>query len=146
MTADFAPRLDILPPPQRRLWDELAAVPGEFIDDDSRGILHNAHEYCEAYGDAPPAPARYCAPRCDDGYEVETARRKIEQRAGLRTAAADHELPLRGHVDVVQRHVISGWAQNLDQPEVPLCLDIYADGQLIGHVENSFARDAADGS
>ena len=31
MTADFAPRLDILPPPQRRLWDELAAVPGEFV-------------------------------------------------------------------------------------------------------------------
>jgi hypothetical protein len=31
MTSDFAPRLDILPPPQRRLWDELAAVPGEFV-------------------------------------------------------------------------------------------------------------------
>ena len=31
MKADFAPRLDILPPPQRRLWDELAAVPGEFV-------------------------------------------------------------------------------------------------------------------
>jgi hypothetical protein len=31
MTADFAPRLEILPPPQRRLWDELAAVPEEFV-------------------------------------------------------------------------------------------------------------------
>src|SRR5476649_2049253 len=31
LTADFAPRLDILPPPQRRLWDELTAVPGEFV-------------------------------------------------------------------------------------------------------------------
>ena len=30
MVGDFAPRLDILPPPQRRLWDELAAVPAEF--------------------------------------------------------------------------------------------------------------------
>src|SRR5450631_4270336 len=30
MTADFVPRLD-LPPPQRRLWDELTAVPGEFV-------------------------------------------------------------------------------------------------------------------
>ncbi|MBF0178092.1 MAG: nucleotidyl transferase AbiEii/AbiGii toxin family protein [Magnetococcales bacterium] len=27
----FVPRLDILPPPQRRLWDELAAVPTEFV-------------------------------------------------------------------------------------------------------------------
>jgi hypothetical protein len=31
MIADFTPRLDILPPPQRRLWDELAAVPREFV-------------------------------------------------------------------------------------------------------------------
>ena len=27
----FQPRLDILPPPQRRLWDELSAVPEEFV-------------------------------------------------------------------------------------------------------------------
>jgi Nucleotidyl transferase AbiEii toxin, Type IV TA system len=27
----FIPRLDILPPPQRRLWPELAAVPPEFV-------------------------------------------------------------------------------------------------------------------
>jgi hypothetical protein len=31
MPQDFAPRVDILPPPQRRLWDELAAVPPEFV-------------------------------------------------------------------------------------------------------------------
>jgi hypothetical protein len=27
----FRPRLDILPPPQRRLWDEFAAIPPEFV-------------------------------------------------------------------------------------------------------------------
>jgi hypothetical protein len=27
----FSPRLDILPPPQRRLWDELGEVPPEFV-------------------------------------------------------------------------------------------------------------------
>ena len=31
MIQDFTPRLDILPPQQRRLWDELAAVPVEFV-------------------------------------------------------------------------------------------------------------------
>jgi hypothetical protein len=31
MSQDFAPRLDILPPPQRRLWDELGAAPPEFV-------------------------------------------------------------------------------------------------------------------
>jgi hypothetical protein len=27
----FSPRLDILPPPQRRLWDELTEIPPEFV-------------------------------------------------------------------------------------------------------------------
>ncbi|MGH8475208.1 MAG: nucleotidyl transferase AbiEii/AbiGii toxin family protein [Methylococcales bacterium] len=31
MTSIFSPHLDILQPPQRRLWDELAEVPQEFI-------------------------------------------------------------------------------------------------------------------
>jgi Nucleotidyl transferase AbiEii toxin, Type IV TA system len=31
MTSGFTPRLDILPPPQRRLWEELSAVPAEFV-------------------------------------------------------------------------------------------------------------------
>ncbi len=31
MAAGFRPRLDILPERQRRLWDELAAVPAEFV-------------------------------------------------------------------------------------------------------------------
>jgi Nucleotidyl transferase AbiEii toxin, Type IV TA system len=30
MPASFSPRLDILPPPQRRLWDDLGATPAEF--------------------------------------------------------------------------------------------------------------------
>ena len=29
--SDFTPRLDILPPPQRQLWDELSSVPPEFV-------------------------------------------------------------------------------------------------------------------
>jgi len=31
MSALFSPRLDILPPPQRRLWDELVEVPEHFM-------------------------------------------------------------------------------------------------------------------
>jgi Nucleotidyl transferase AbiEii toxin, Type IV TA system len=31
MTTGFTPRLDTLPAPQRRLWDELSAVPEEFV-------------------------------------------------------------------------------------------------------------------
>ena len=36
-----------------------------FIDDDSRGMFHNAHEYCELYANAAPTAAQYCAPRLE---------------------------------------------------------------------------------
>jgi hypothetical protein len=53
-----------------------------FMDDDSRGMFHNADEYHTLYReDVAPAAARYCAPRLDDGYEVEEVRRRIASRA-----------------------------------------------------------------
>ena len=35
----------------------------------------------------------------------------------------------------------AGWAQNIDTPEVPVCLDILADGRLIGRVLANSYRD-----
>jgi hypothetical protein len=44
MTGPFAPRVDILPAAQRRLWDELSAVPAEFALSDGTAIaLHLGH-------------------------------------------------------------------------------------------------------
>ena len=106
-----------------------------FIDDDSRGMFHNAHEYRRLYPDAVPGLAPYCAPRYEDGYEVEAARHRIALRAGL--CSRDDELrigTLRGYVDLVSKECIAGWAQNIDHPEAPVCLDIYAGGRLIGQV------------
>ncbi|MGB7102883.1 MAG: Hint domain-containing protein, partial [Xanthobacteraceae bacterium] len=106
-----------------------------FIDDDSRGMFHNAHEYSELYANAAPAVARYCAPRLDQGYELEMVWRRLARRAGLapsdeRTRASD----LHGSLDRVTPCIIEGWAQNPDHPEAPVCLDIFAGGQLIGQV------------
>ncbi|MCK1405118.1 Hint domain-containing protein [Bradyrhizobium sp. 76] len=56
-----------------------------FIDDDSRGIFDNAHEYSLLYTEEHRDEVRYCAPRRDCGNEVEAARERIESRAGLRT-------------------------------------------------------------
>ena len=53
------------------------ALSESFIDDDSRGMFHNAHEYCELYANAAPAAARYCAPRLDQGYELEMIRQRL---------------------------------------------------------------------
>jgi hypothetical protein len=54
-----------------------------FIDDDSRAMFHNAHEYGTLYADDIQEPVRYCAPRLDQGYEVEAVRNRLAQRAGL---------------------------------------------------------------
>ena len=62
MSDDFTPRLDILPPPQRRLWDELAAVPPEFVLYGGTALaLHLGHRQSvdfDFFGNKPFDPAR----------------------------------------------------------------------------------------
>ena len=114
-----------------------------FIDDDSRALFHNANEYRSLYPDAAAATAQYCAPRLDHGYKVEEARRCIARRAQLlRAADGPHIGPLRGYVDAVRLDRIEGWAQNVDHPEAPVCLDIFAEGKLIGQaLANGYRAD-----
>jgi len=61
MTTNFTPRLDVLPPPQRRLWDELAAVPMEFALYDGTALaLHLGHRQSvdfDFFGNRPLGPA-----------------------------------------------------------------------------------------
>lgn len=50
MTDDFQPDLNILPAPQRRLWDELEAVPGEFVLYGGTALaLHLGHRQSEDF-------------------------------------------------------------------------------------------------
>jgi len=106
-----------------------------YIDDDNRLMFHNAPEYHTLYPDFVRIAARYCAPRCEDGYEIETARRRIALRAGLLRAADEPVVSgLRGFVDRITARRIAGWAQNTDHPEAPVCLDIYSGTRPIGRV------------
>ncbi len=57
------------------------ALSETFLDDDSRCMFHNAHEYDMLYADDVRQPACYCAQRLEDGYEVEDVRRRIAARA-----------------------------------------------------------------
>jgi Hint domain len=109
------------------------ALSETFVDDDSRGMFNNAHEYKGLYPDSAVAEARYCAPRVRDGYGIEAARQAIHARAG-RHASRVSTPTLRGHIDEMGAGRIAGWAQNPDHPDMPVCLDILADGQLIGQV------------
>jgi hypothetical protein len=116
------------------------ALSETFIDDGSRGMFHNAHEYDALYPGGGRPPARYYAPRLADGYEVETIRRHIGQRAGL-PCCSESSGALRGYVDLVGPDRICGWAQNVDHPEAPVCLDIYVGGRSIGQVLANQFRD-----
>jgi len=111
------------------------AAAESFIDDDSRGLFHNAHEYRALYPEAAAGAARYCAPRRDQGCAVERARARIAGRAGLAAAAEAPPLGrLRGQIDEIGRRRICGWAQDTAHPEAPVCLDIRAGGEVIGQV------------
>jgi hypothetical protein len=111
-----------------------------YVDDDNRGLFHNAHEYA-ARDEEASGPARYCAPRLGEGYQVEAVRRHLALRAGLPAVAGEGSGELRGYVDEISFSRIAGWAQNVDHPEAPVCLDIYVDGELIGQALANRYRD-----
>jgi hypothetical protein len=111
------------------------ALSESYLDDDNRMMFHNAPDYYALYPDGVTAPARYCSLRLDEGFEVETVRRRIAARAGLLRAADGERIgSLRGYIDEANAYRIVGWAQNVDHPDAPVCLDILANGQLIGQV------------
>jgi Hint domain len=111
-----------------------------FVDDDSRGMFHNAPEFAALYPGDVSRPARYCAPRLEEGFEIEAIRRRLARLAGA--AGASQVGALRGFVDHASAGCIAGWAQNEQHPEAPVCLDIYVRGQLVGHaLANCYRED-----
>ena len=56
------------------------------MDDDSRGMFHNASEY-RALRPEPSMPARYCAPHVEDGYVLEAVRTRLAARSLSPTGA-----------------------------------------------------------
>ena len=119
------------------------ALSETFIDDDSRGMFHNAHEYDTLYADDVAAAGVLLRA---------AARRRLRSRSGAAAHRAARRTccappmgrsvgELRGYVDRVSATRIAGWAQNVDAPEAPVCLDIFADGQLIGQVLANGYRD-----
>ena len=57
------------------------ALSESFVDDESRQLFDNASEYHELHPQSPPQPARFCAPRVEDGYELEAVRQQLAARA-----------------------------------------------------------------
>ncbi len=102
-----------------------------FVDDDNRGMFHNAVEYHVLYPQAERTPARYCAPRAEGGDAVEAVFQRILART--RPEQAPRASRPLGHLDSVTHERISGWARG-PRPGQPALLRILDDGILLGTV------------
>jgi autotransporter passenger strand-loop-strand repeat protein len=111
------------------------AAAESFVDDGSRGMFFNATDYWRLHPEEMRGPARFCAPRLEDGYRVEAIRRRLATRAKpVPSGEPAPPGPLLGRVDVVDRERVSGWACDADQPDQPVRLRIFADGFAVADV------------
>jgi hypothetical protein len=99
-----------------------------FVDDNSRGMFHNAATYWAAHPEDAGREAVYCAPRLDSGYELAAIRARLAEIAGI--ARRQHHGPLSGCFTVTE-NTIAGWARNDLYPSASVCLDILLDGQRV---------------
>jgi hypothetical protein len=97
-----------------------------------RAIFHNAADYAKRYPDeVPPDAVRLCAERPERGPALESILRPITARAAAYVQAG----PLQGYVDRVGvDRQITGWAQDISHPELPVMLEIVVQGQVIGTI------------
>jgi autotransporter passenger strand-loop-strand repeat protein len=102
-----------------------------FVDDQSRGMFHNAAEYAALYPDAAPEAARYCAPRLEDGEMLEAVRRRLADRATRAVPALGH---LDGRIDDATRGRIYGWARDALAPGQPVRLRVIANDVVLCEV------------
>ena len=60
------------------------ALSESFVDDESREMFDNWSEFRELYPDSAAVPARFCAPRIEEGEELEIVRKRLRRRAEQR--------------------------------------------------------------
>jgi glycosyltransferase involved in cell wall biosynthesis len=112
-----------------------------FVDDYSRGMFHNAASFRLLYPDAKRMPARYCAPRVEDGEELDVVRRALVARARGGFASVIDSDPhigpsgrMRSHLDLVGAEEIQGWAWREETPNTAVMVRILDNGVAIGEV------------
>jgi hypothetical protein len=115
-----------------------------FVDDDSRAMFQNAHEFRKLYPEERSREAVYCAPRVEDGFALDRVRRRLAERAGLPCPAATDFGLLLGVVEHCDVEGVSGWALNTAFPNAPVCLDVIVDGAFVGYAYAEAERPNGD--
>ncbi len=99
-----------------------------FVDDDSRGMFHNALEYRLLYSDAPRTPARYCAPRIEEGEALDAVQRRLAALA----CPVVGQGTLLGYLDTADCDTVTGWAYSANAPDQRVVLRVIVDGAVLG--------------
>jgi hypothetical protein len=96
-----------------------------------RNQFHNVAEFFTRYPDyRTPDTLELCAPRPEHGPALAAALRPVVRRAAARVTPG----PLRGYIDIVTAGRIEGWAQDQNNPELPVLLEVLAGNRVIGTV------------
>lgn len=102
-----------------------------FVDDDSRGMFLNASEFQVLYPQDQKVPAQYCAPRLEEGVELEQLRTDLLRLTGMHTLKSVGTLS--GYIDTVSHTIVQGWARD-SASEEPVRLSILNNGVTIGEI------------
>ncbi len=104
-----------------------------FLDENFRAQFQNAAEYRALYPGQNVASSA-CLPLLEDGVALHAIQQRLDARAGIvRPPPATHGA-LRGYVDEPGPSVCTGWAQDVENPETPVCLNIMVDGAPVARV------------
>jgi hypothetical protein len=114
-----------------------------FLDEHFRAQFQNAQEFRVLYPNH-RATNTTCLPRLEDGFPLHAIQQRLNARAGLFPVPKTPG-PLRGYVDEAGPTICSGWAQDMENPETPVCLDIFIDGTRVARaLANLYRADLRD--
>ena len=92
-----------------------------------RNQFHNRAEFHALFpGYIEPATLSLCAPRPESGPELERALLPILARFQVVPG------PLRGYIDMLGPNEVVGWALDEAHPNLPVSMEICADGRILG--------------
>jgi hypothetical protein len=104
-----------------------------FLDENFRARFQNAAEYRALYPGQNVAGIA-CLPLLEDGFALNAIQQRLAARAGIEFPPPAMHGALRGYVDEPGPSVCTGWAQDVENPNSPVCLDILIDGTRVARV------------
>jgi glycosyltransferase involved in cell wall biosynthesis len=113
-----------------------------FVDCDSRGMFHNAHEFAALYPNHTAPRWQFCAPVVERGRKLAAIQRKLAKRAREAGIGVPQDGPLQGCVDRADAEIIAGWAWLPAHPGTKVYLEVVINGELIAElVANRYRAD-----